>query len=283
MKKLADLEDVKLSSLTELEEFFREKNIPQEKTRFFVNQNKKEAKCFGIYQDVDTGKFIVYKNKADGSRFVRYEGDNEKEAVSIFFDKLKEEMAIRDTQGLYKSTIEQVKEEKQQEQEKKNNLKSDVEDIAVRVFGGLIVLTVIVAVFYMVYAGFVSLAEDLKPLMSTPQTGYYKVNETYYYYGNHAWWYYDTSYNGWKYLDGYLNDYDNYYYSEDYSDNQNYSNIIDSQDYESYAETHSNSSNDSWSSGYSSSGSSYYYSSSDFDSYNFSSWNSSYTNWNSDW
>lgn len=109
MANLIDMEDVKIYSLSELEKLFREVNISQEQIRFFVNVNSKEKECFGVYQDINSGDFIVYKNKDDGTRFIRYQGSDEKEAVSIFFDKLKEEMVIRDAQGLYANNEDQQK------------------------------------------------------------------------------------------------------------------------------------------------------------------------------
>lgn len=74
-------------SLEDLEKFFVDNNIPQEKVRFFINEDMKEAKCFGVYIDPETFEYVVYKNKSDGSRFERYRGNNEQEAVNIFFNK----------------------------------------------------------------------------------------------------------------------------------------------------------------------------------------------------
>lgn len=248
--KLSDLEDVKLSSLSELENFFREKNIPEEKTRFFVNQNRQDPKCFGIYQDVNTGNFIVYKNKADGTRAVRYEGTDEKLAVSIFFDKLKEEMALRDNQGLYKSSIDQIKE--------KNLAKRN----RTRRF-----ITIFVIMWVMAFAA-VPIYFGIKNLF-TPKTGYYNYNDSYYYYGHNHWWYYDDLYDDWYIYNGYIDDYNDYYTGSYYDSTYGYSNIYDSEEYDSYSS--SNSSN------------SYDYSSDDFDSYDFDSWDSSSTDWDSDW
>lgn len=245
--KLSDLEDVKIASLSDLETFFREKNIPQEKTRFFVNENRQDPKCFGIYQDVDTGNFIVYKNKSDGSRTVRYEGVDEKLAVSIFFDKLKEEMAARDSQGLYRSSIQQVKDKRK----KKGNL-----------------ISILVAVWAVVIS-FVVIFFLVKSCVSTPRVGYYNYNDNYYYYGNHAWWYYDDYYDDWEYYDGYIDGYNDYYYGKDYDNSYGYPDITDSETYESYRD--------------SSSDDSYHYSSDDFDSYDFDSWDSGSTDWDSDW
>ena len=48
---------------------------PYETTRFFIGINYKKPKAFGIYQDGD--QFIVYKNKANGERAIRYQGTDE--------------------------------------------------------------------------------------------------------------------------------------------------------------------------------------------------------------
>ena len=65
---------------------------PEEVTRFFIGKNITEPKAFGIYKDERSGKFIVYKNKADGSRAVRYEGTDEAYAVNELQTRLKQEI-----------------------------------------------------------------------------------------------------------------------------------------------------------------------------------------------
>ena len=168
--------DKKLYTLSDLETFFFEKNIPQEKIRFFVNENRKDRKCFGIYQDIDTGKYIVYKNKADGSRFVRYEGDDETKAVSIFFAKLKEEMSIRDGKRDTYTTKTLSK--------KKQNKLAVIPIVSVSL--------IIVAVFTMI-----SLAS-----IFSPKKGYYYQNDNWYYYSNHNWYSYNEYYDDWDYYYG---------------------------------------------------------------------------------
>ena len=48
---------------------------PEETTRFFIGKNTKEPKAFGIYEE--NGIFVVYKNKANGQRAIRYQGTDE--------------------------------------------------------------------------------------------------------------------------------------------------------------------------------------------------------------
>ena len=67
-------------TIRDLQIYCSERGMPLEKMRFFVGQDFQEPRAFGIYQD--DGEFVVYKNKADGSRAVRYRGKDEAHAVS---------------------------------------------------------------------------------------------------------------------------------------------------------------------------------------------------------
>ncbi len=79
-------------TIEELKAFAESKNIPLDKFRFFIGEDCREAKAFGIYKDEKTGHFVVYKNKSDGSRSVRYEGADEAYAVNELYQKLKEQV-----------------------------------------------------------------------------------------------------------------------------------------------------------------------------------------------
>ncbi len=78
-------------TIAQLQEWYRARNLPPENvTRFFIGKNVHERRAFGIYQD---GKdFIVYKNKDDGSRAVRYKGRDEAYAVNEIYMRLKQEI-----------------------------------------------------------------------------------------------------------------------------------------------------------------------------------------------
>lgn len=79
-------------TIEELVEWYKAHNLPDyETTRFFLGIDYKGARAFGIYKKED-GNFVVYKNKADGSRAVRYEGSDETYAVNELYLKLKEEI-----------------------------------------------------------------------------------------------------------------------------------------------------------------------------------------------
>ena len=79
-------------TIDELTAFCERHELPLAKMRFFIGLDYPGAKAFGIFQDSD-GNFVVYKNKADGSRSVRYRGPDEAYAVNEIFQKLKEEAA----------------------------------------------------------------------------------------------------------------------------------------------------------------------------------------------
>ena len=83
-------------TIDELKEYCAERGMPLARMRFFIDEDFREPRAFGIYRDGDT--FVVYKNKSDGSRSVRYHGPDEAYAVGELFHKLLEECHNR---GIY--------------------------------------------------------------------------------------------------------------------------------------------------------------------------------------
>ena len=81
-------------TIDELKEYCAERNMPLLRMRFFIGEDFREPKAYGIYRD-ERGNFTVYKNKADGTRAVRYSGPNESRAVDEIFRKLLDECAKR--------------------------------------------------------------------------------------------------------------------------------------------------------------------------------------------
>ncbi|MBR4005174.1 MAG: hypothetical protein IKI90_04935 [Treponema sp.] len=77
-------------TIEQLREFCASKNLPLEKMHVHIGENYQAPKAFGIYRDDNTGRFIVYKNKADGTRAVRYEGADEAYAVNEIYMKIKD-------------------------------------------------------------------------------------------------------------------------------------------------------------------------------------------------
>ena len=92
------VEDIRLTkipeAIEELQAFCAMHKMPLDAMRFFIGEDFKGAKAFGIYKDAN-GDCVVYKNKADGSRAVRYKGPDEKHAVREIYEKLKSETDLR--------------------------------------------------------------------------------------------------------------------------------------------------------------------------------------------
>ena len=83
-------------TIGELKEYCAERGMPLLRMRFFIGEDYRKPKAFGIYRDGD--RFVVYKNKADGSRAIRYQGPDEAFAVNELFMKLLDECHKR---GIY--------------------------------------------------------------------------------------------------------------------------------------------------------------------------------------
>lgn len=82
-------------TIEELLAFAQAHNLPLERMRFFIGQDYREPRAFGIYRDPEDGNFVVYKNKADGERVIRYRGDDEAFAVNEIYQKMRAELLDR--------------------------------------------------------------------------------------------------------------------------------------------------------------------------------------------
>lgn len=85
-------------TIEQLKDWYKARNLPPyEKTRFFIGEDYKGKRAFGIYKEGD--EFIVYKNKDDGTRAIRYHGKDEAYAVNELYLKLKSEIVNQKTGG----------------------------------------------------------------------------------------------------------------------------------------------------------------------------------------
>ena len=83
--------DITPKTIEELKKWYTDHNLPPyETTRFFIGEDHKGPKAFGIYES--EGKYIVYKNKDTGERAIRYQGTDEAYAVNELYMKLKSEI-----------------------------------------------------------------------------------------------------------------------------------------------------------------------------------------------
>lgn len=183
-------------AIKELQDFCREKNIPLSKMRFFIGENRKEPKCFGIYEE--NGRFIVYKNKSDGTRAIRYEGPDEAYAVAQIYDKLKEEVDKRNLpkQGTSGNTVRRGQNEFR-----------------------FVHFTMIMVIMIML-SMFVAMLPRIRITHSSRglYPGYYSYDDECYYYDGDDYYLYDDYHDAWYYYSRPLN-LDNSYrmdYSEAY-------------------------------------------------------------------
>ena len=273
-------------SIEELLAFCERHELPLAKMRFFICLDYPGAKAYGIYRDED-GAFVVYKNKADGSRAVRYRGPDEAYAVGEIFQKLKEEAAsqrgrvaaARTGAGPAGSA-------------RGGGPFGAAEDAAPARRSGkrgsnkLLIGILAVAAAITIARTAAAIRSDA-PLR--PSTGYYHYNDQYYYNQNDDWYYYDGGLGGWYPIysidDELSSNYGEYYSSYSYDDDYGVESFADSGYYDSYSGSSGYS--DNWDSG-----------SSDYASWDWddddswdssddwdwdSDWDSDWSNWDSDW
>ena len=246
-------------TIEELKDFCSEHNLPLEKMHFHIGEDYKEPKAFGIYKDEKTKNFVVYKNKADGTRAVRYEGKDEAYAVNEIYQKMKAE----------------INEERAYTAEhsggSSNHSNSGINKNGIRAFTKMIIASIAT------FIAFLALIVTLSFIFSdSKNTGYYRYNDNLYYQRNGNWYYYDADYDDWynATVDEELEDnYGDYFESYDYDDSYGGYNYTDSDSYYSnYYDTDNNWDddwdNDDW----------------DYSSSSDSGWDSGFSSdWDSDW
>ena len=273
-------------TVEELLAFCERHELPLSKMRFFIGLDYPGAKAYGIFKDKN-GDFVVYKNKADGSRAVRYRGPDEAYAVNELFQKLKDEasgqrarVAAARTPGYPASSAhgtnpynhpDEMRASRRPRKRKTNALLIGIIAAAAAITIGRTVAAV------------------NKPA-SSPSTGYYQYNNNYYYYQNDDWYLYN-GFGDWYPIysvdDELLNNYGDYYTSYSYDDDYGVQSFSDSSYYDDYSGSSSYSSDwdsgsdSDWDSGWDWDDDDDWDSSSDWDWD--SDWDSDFGDWDSDW
>ena len=235
-------------TMEELKAFCQARQLPLEKMRFFIGEDYRQPKAFGIYQD-SNGDFVVYKNKADGSRTVRYRGKDEAYAVHELYQKMKSEVLNRKAQGAEGASSKG----KNAQQPQKLGFGCTVSIV--------LVLAALLACF---------IIGMIEGSPAWPHNGYYLFNNDYYYYQDNDWYTYtNDSWTTTSSVDSTLSDHaESYWEGSSYTDEMTASSFENS-DYYQESESQSSWSSSDWDS-------------SDWD-YDYSSWDSSDTDWDSDW
>lgn len=232
-------------TIEELKNYCEQNGFTSERTRFFIGEDYRGARAFGIYEEA--GRFIVYKNKADGKRAVRYEGTDEAYAVNEIYQRLQSE--ILNQKGNYLNKQE-------------NNLRSSSRGIQKKK-RRLNVFTIILIVFAVQIV-----LSSLFSFISRRHNGYYSYQGNHYYNLSGSWYYWDdydwapvTSYD---LPDDFSSNYEDYYEGHSYDSAAGISDFTDTDYYSDWEESNRSSSYDD--SGWSS-----------------SDWDSGSTDWDSDW
>ena len=236
-------------TISELAKYCMLHGFTSKKTRFFIGIDYREPKAFGIYRDVN-GNFVVYKNKADGTRTVRYEGPDEGFAVHELYARLQEEIVNQKQHAaMRKSRVNPRRKAARMDKDQKK-----------RVARITLMIISLITTLVIVFVG------------NTTQEGYYNFYGQTYYYLNR--WY---LYNDYLYIEGewypesdppleLIDNSREYYLSDTYDPPYGVSDFRET----SYYSNHKNSK-------HSSDGNTYYGNDSD------SSWDSGATDWDSDW
>lgn len=230
-------------TIEELKAFCEVKKIPLDRMRFYLGEDYRGARAFGIFRDAE-GNYTVYKNKADGTRIIRYRGTDEAYAVNELYQKLRSEVTEQKAQRPHAAP--------------QNRSHSKI-------------LIIIIVIIFALIATIASLATCSAPC--APASGYYGYDGVYYYNQNRSDWYrYDDDANLWIPSSGISDDLEENWsnYKIDGSElDDNYTDFEDSEYWDN------NSDDSEWNSDWDDN---------DFDwDYNYDSWDSGYTDWNSDW
>lgn len=201
------------ATIEALRQYCAYNQMPLDKMRFFVGEDYKQPRAFGIYRDGD--QFVVYKNKSDGSRAVRYHGPDEAHAVSELYQKLLDECHQRDIWPDGKPADY----EKRQRRSRRRFI---------------LLIVCIIALFMGITA--LTMWHDSRV---HARDGYYRSGDDFYYrYGND---WYDYYYDDWILMDsspyvGYDDYYDDYYVGSSYVDDWGYGDFTESDAWEDIQE-----------------------------------------------
>lgn len=159
-------------TIAELKAFARAHGMPLEQMRFFLGRNESSPRAFGIYQD-RAGDFIVYKNKNDGTRAIRYRGPDEAAAVREIYRKLQDEVTLRRGGG---RTVYPTASSPSVRSQGKRGLNLSV------------VILIVIGALVLFFSSRFS---------KEPNRGYYLYDDVYYYYQDSDWFYYSRSMENW--------------------------------------------------------------------------------------
>ena len=225
-------------TIEELQAFAQAKGIPLEKMRFFIGIDYREPRAFGIYKEPSTGNCVVYKNKADGTRAIRYQGTDEAYAVNEIYQKMRAELLERKQADLNRGKTTGTNTRPCSSSRRRRPLWVNL------IMWGIVISIIGLFGFSMI----VMMIGDAIENANRPNKGYYDYKGTPYYYNGSGW--YTTDDDGeWERTydapDRLEENYRDYFEAKDYDDlDSNYADDIE--EYETEAYSYDNDNDDSW-------------------------------------
>ncbi|MCR4641167.1 MAG: hypothetical protein K5697_03940 [Lachnospiraceae bacterium] len=265
-------------TIEELQQYCTDHKVPVQQMHFHIGEDYKGPKAFGIYRNGD--QIVVYKNKADGSRAVRYSGRDEAYAVNEIFQKMRTEYngAKEANTGPSRSGTPNARSHRSPGVHKPNVVNSLPEGhfkdkqearnkrLRMRKIRKIVIACAIIFAIICIFAAY----------SGGTHSGYYKYNGNYYYNQRGSWYLFDTVTSGWMTTDRPADDISDYYESSYFSDDYGIGDFSDSDYYEesSYSSSYDDDDDDRWSSSWD-----------DDDDWDYdSSWDwDSGSDWDSDW
>ncbi len=237
---------VRPKTIEELRQYCEVRKMPLERMRFFIGEDYRPPKAFGIYRAGTS--FVVYKNKADGSRAVRYHGPDEAYAVKELFEKLLSECHNRN-----------IYPERAFSSSGGADRSADTSDISNQLQRSskpaIITAIVVVLLFIALIIGICFCSSS-----KHKNDGYYQDDSGGYYYRYGDYWYYGND-GDWEYVKHFPDsDYEDHFIGSSYDSDWGVSDFKDSEIWENF---HNRSDSDSGS--------------------DYSDWDSGGTDWDSDW
>ncbi len=258
-------------TIEELKAWAAAHNLPLEQMRTYIGEDYRGPRAFGIYKDESTGTFVVYKNKDDGSRAIRYQGNDEAYAVNELYMKMKERVAQQKSHMT--STSDNNSYPNNDSGDNHGKKKMSTLKKALITIGVVMILSQMLPSIIMMVTMW-----SIQHAPASPSTGYYTYNSEPYYYYRGDW--YEWADDHWAVssdaADWMENDYSEYYDSYTYDDSSSYSDFEESPYYDKDSSDSDDSNNDSgWSYGND------WDSDSNWDSND--DWDSGWDDWDSDW
>ncbi len=172
-------------TIEELQKWYQDRGLPPyEVTRFFIGQDYQSPRAFGIYQDQTTGDYVVYKNKDNGQRAIRYQGTDEAYAVNELYQRLKQEIIEQKQANINRKNSQNNSSFRNGRGTKKKRFKNK----ELKIFALVWVLFFIIAIV---------MNQDVDPSAN----GYYDYQGMNYYHiyssGVSEWYYYDEDDTDW--------------------------------------------------------------------------------------